>query len=471
MKGRPLDSRPYVSPPSDSPAAFWRLWPATIRPGCVDRRHSLLKRGRPPPSLTRSDDRARGEVAGLGSFGLALGRRSSPPDSPSSFVSAPSPGGDVLPRAPSLDARLYLGIDRVIVALLLPRPSPAAHLTVRTTLAGPDDPSTVLVARPTSRRGETDEPPPPATAREEGTSPPRIEGGPGEDGAFTRAASGARRAPTAADEAPYPSYDANDDPTMTAVRWTNDVSSDDTDGATGPPALPMGTSTMEEGRGRRSRLVVDVGSISASRRRRVADESSNTTPARFCRRTTFRPTMTRTDDSGSINSITDTSRGSQTGIRRATGGVIEWIEPTTASSSTRFDGSKRRAAKIGIDRCAEGSQAANNPPAKDHVGPRPNPAATKVTDDGAGEDNTGSTTTGTYNIWCLELHFAGGGTALRNQGDLFLGFLEGDIVGEVATGRLSMILDIVRGVKRTLATCLAPHLGVTPTGTHLESGP
>jgi len=64
-----------------------------------------------------------------------------------------------------------------------------------------------------------------------------------------------------------------------------------------------------------------------------------------------------------------------------------------------------------------------------------------------------------------------GGTALRNQGDLFLGFLEGDIVGEVATGRLSMILDIVRGVKRTLATCLAPHLGVTPTGTHLESGP
>ncbi|EJK50486.1 hypothetical protein THAOC_30515, partial [Thalassiosira oceanica] len=87
------------------------------------------------------------------------------------------------------------------------------------------------------------------------------------------------------------------------------------------------------------------------------------------------------------------------------------------------------------------------------------------------EDNTGSTTTGTYDIWCLELHFAGGGTALRNQGDLFLGFLEGDIVGEVATGRLSMILDIVRGVKRTLATCLAPHLGVTPTGTHLESGP
>ena len=94
----------------------------------------------------------------------------------------------------------------------------------------------------------------------------------------------------------------------------------------------------------------------------------------------------------------------------------------------------------------------------------------KVTDDGAGEDNTGSKTTGTYNIWCLELHFAGGGTALRNQGDLFLGFLEGDIVGEVATGRLSMILDIVCGVKRTLATCLAPHLGVKPKGTHLELG-
>ncbi|EJK67885.1 hypothetical protein THAOC_11012 [Thalassiosira oceanica] len=41
-----------------------------------------------------------------------------------------------------------------------------------------------------------------------------------------------------------------------------------------------------------------------------------------------------------------------------------------------------------------------------------------VTDDGAGEDNTGilaqsSKTTGTYNNWCLELHFAGGGTALR----------------------------------------------------------
>ncbi|EJK68368.1 hypothetical protein THAOC_10455 [Thalassiosira oceanica] len=54
------------------------------------------------------------------------------------------------------------------------------------------------------------------TAIEEESSPPRIEGGPGEGGASTRAASGARRAPTAADEAPDPSYDANDDPTMTA---------------------------------------------------------------------------------------------------------------------------------------------------------------------------------------------------------------------------------------------------------------
>ncbi|EJK66445.1 hypothetical protein THAOC_12638, partial [Thalassiosira oceanica] len=59
-------------------------------------------------------------------------------------------------------------------------------------------------------------------AIEEESSSPRIEGGPKEGGASTRAASGARRAPTAADEAPDPSYDANDDPTMTAVRWTND---------------------------------------------------------------------------------------------------------------------------------------------------------------------------------------------------------------------------------------------------------
>ncbi|EJK66455.1 hypothetical protein THAOC_12630, partial [Thalassiosira oceanica] len=78
----------------------------------------------------------------------------------------------------------------------------------------------------------------------------------------------------------------------------------------------------------------------------------------------------------------------------------------------------------------------------------------KVTDDGAGEDTTGSKTTGTYNNWCLELHFAGGGTALGKPGNLFLGFLKGDNVDKVATGRLSMILDIVRSVKRTLATCV-----------------
>ncbi|EJK52452.1 hypothetical protein THAOC_28267 [Thalassiosira oceanica] len=78
----------------------------------------------------------------------------------------------------------------------------------------------------------------------------------------------------------------------------------------------------------------------------------------------------------------------------------------------------------------------------------------KVTDDGAGEDTTGSKTTGTYNIWCLELHFAGGGTALGRPGNLFLGFLRGDNVDKVATGRLSMIMDIVRSVKRTLATCV-----------------
>ncbi|EJK59757.1 hypothetical protein THAOC_19982, partial [Thalassiosira oceanica] len=60
----------------------------------------------------------------------------------------------------------------------------------------------------------------------------------------------------------------------------------------------------------------------------------------------------------------------------------------------------------------------------------------KVKDVGAGED------------------IAGGGTALRKPGNLFLGFLKGDNVGKVATGRLSMILDIVRSVTRTLATCL-----------------
>ena len=63
------------------------------------------------------------------------------------------------------------------------------------------------------------------------SSPPRIEGGPGEGRASTRAASGARRAPAAVIEARDPSYNPNDDPMMTAVRWTNDVSSADTDDA------------------------------------------------------------------------------------------------------------------------------------------------------------------------------------------------------------------------------------------------
>ncbi|EJK77585.1 hypothetical protein THAOC_00573 [Thalassiosira oceanica] len=61
------------------------------------------------------------------------------------------------------------------------------------------------------------------------------------------------------------------------------------------------------------------------------------------------------------------------------------------------------------------------------------------------------------NKWHLELHIAGGGTALRKLGTSFLGFLEGDNVGKVAMGRLSMILDIVRSVTRTLATCLVLH--------------
>ncbi|EJK71407.1 hypothetical protein THAOC_07159 [Thalassiosira oceanica] len=130
------------------------------------------------------------------------------------------------------------------------------------------------------------------TAIEEESSPPRIEGGPGEGGASTRAASGARRAPTAADEAPDPSYDANDDPTMTAVRWTNDVSSDDTDAATGPPALPN-TYLAREPDGHQE-------------------------GCRGCNR------VDRADDRVELNIISSTS--------------------------------KRRAAKIGIDRRAEGSR-------------------------------------------------------------------------------------------------------------------
>ena len=106
-------------------------------------------------------------------------------------------------------------------------------------------------------------------AIDEASSPSRREGGSGEGRASTRAASGARRALAVVDEARNPSFDPNDDPMMTAVRWTNDVSSADTDDATGPPALPIGTSTVEEGRYCRERVVVDVGTISASRSRRM----------------------------------------------------------------------------------------------------------------------------------------------------------------------------------------------------------
>ena len=60
---------------------------------------------------------------------------------------------------------------------------------------------------------------------------------------------------------------------MTAVRWTNDVSSADTYDATGPPALPVGTSTAKEGLDRRERVVVVVGSITASISRRKSDET------------------------------------------------------------------------------------------------------------------------------------------------------------------------------------------------------
>ncbi|EJK61799.1 hypothetical protein THAOC_17648 [Thalassiosira oceanica] len=55
---------------------------------------------------------------------------------------------------------------------------------------------------------------------------------------------------------------------------------------------------------------------------------------------------------------------------------------------------------------------------------------------------------GTYNYWRLELYIAGGRTALRKPGNLFIGFLEGDNVGKVATGRLSMTLDKVRSVNQ-----------------------
>ena len=83
------------------------------------------------------------------------------------------------------------------------------------------------------------------------SSSSRIEEGTGKGRACIRAAAGDRRAPTAVDEARQ-SYDTNDDP-VDPVRWTNgtnDVSSAVTDDATGPPTLPMGTSTTEEDRGR-----------------------------------------------------------------------------------------------------------------------------------------------------------------------------------------------------------------------------
>ena len=76
-----------------------------------------------------------------------------------------------------------------------------------------------------------------------------------------------------------------------------------------------------------------------------------------------------------------------------------------------------------------------------------------VRDDGAGEDATGSGITGSNNNWRRGINTAGGGTFPWNPGDLFLGFRNGNIAGEVASGRLSMILDIVRGVKGTLAIC------------------
>ncbi|EJK69201.1 hypothetical protein THAOC_09576 [Thalassiosira oceanica] len=63
-------------------------------------------------------------VAGLGSFGLALGRRSSPPDSPSSFVSAPSPGGDVCPGR--VDQRHSLLTSSATPTTVRPPPFPDA---------------------------------------------------------------------------------------------------------------------------------------------------------------------------------------------------------------------------------------------------------------------------------------------------------------------------------------------------------
>jgi len=102
------------------------------------------------------------------------------------------------------------------------------------------------------------------------------------------------------------------------------------------------------GRGSRSKL----GSLSALRRCRTADERDTSA---------FLPANdlpAHNDEDGQQRAYQE-HRGclaqERDGHREAGGGVIEWIEQHMPTSSTRFDGSKRRAAKIGIDRCAEGS--------------------------------------------------------------------------------------------------------------------
>ena len=62
------------------------------------------------------------------------------------------------------------------------------------------------------------------------------------------AAAGARRALAAVDKARHLRYNTNHNPMMTVVGWTNNVSSADTDNTTGPLAMYMGTSKVEEGR-------------------------------------------------------------------------------------------------------------------------------------------------------------------------------------------------------------------------------
>ena len=59
------------------------------------------------------------------------------------------------------------------------------------------------------------------------------------------------------------------------------MSSADTDNATGPPALPVVTSTMTEGRGRLEGFAVDVGGTSASRRHRIAVRARTRRPLIF----------------------------------------------------------------------------------------------------------------------------------------------------------------------------------------------